>query len=258
MAAGRGSRMENFSGNKVVLPLVPGSSVYQGEVPILVEIIRSLPEGPKTVVVHHRKQDIINATSHLDITYCEQPELNGTGGALLAAREFVEAQECRGIIISMGDVPFVKRSTYCELVKKLDHETMVVLGFYPESKKQYGVLETRDGRVKRIIEWQYWKEFPEDTQDNFKLCNSGIYAVRKDDLLHYISVLASRPHRVKKNIDGKLTEISEYFITDLVEYMVEDDVPIGYVAADDEEEVMGIDDFSALERAQGIYRSRNS
>jgi bifunctional UDP-N-acetylglucosamine pyrophosphorylase/glucosamine-1-phosphate N-acetyltransferase len=256
MAAGRGSRMEGYSGNKALLPLMPGVDPFHGETPVLGEIIKRLPDGPKAIVVNHRKDDIIEATAAFDLRYCEQPELNGTGGALMAARDFIEEQGCPGIIISMGDVPFVSGSTYRALIEKLADNYMVVLGFRPESKKKYGVIETENGKVKRIIEWQYWKGFTEEKQGKLELCNSGIYAFRKESLLHYLDVLASRPHRVRKNIEGIPTEISEYFITDMVEFMVRDNRPVGYVVADDEEEVMGIDDVPALLKAQEIYRTK--
>ena len=256
MAAGRGSRMEGYSGNKALLPLMPGPSPFRGENPVLGEIIKRLPNGPKAIVVHHRKDDIIKATAALDLRYCDQPELNGTGGALLAAREFIEEQDCPGIIISMGDVPFVSGLTYCALIEKIADDHMVILGFQPEYKKQYGVIETENGEVKRIVEWQYWKAFPQEKQEKLKLCNSGIYAFRKESLLYYLNVLASRPHRVMKDIEGISTEISEYFITDMVEFMVRDNLSVGYVVADDEEEVMGIDDVPALLKAQEIYRTK--
>jgi bifunctional N-acetylglucosamine-1-phosphate-uridyltransferase/glucosamine-1-phosphate-acetyltransferase GlmU-like protein len=54
---------------------------------------------------------------------------------------------------------------------------------------------------------------------------------------------------------GKTIEVKEYFITDLVEYMHEDGVQVGYVMAEDEQEVMGVDDFDALLKAQEIFRA---
>ena len=69
-------------------------------------------------------------------------------------------------------------------------------------------------------------------------------------------ILASRPHIVQKEIDGELREVQEYFITDLVEYMHNDGLSVGFVISEDEEEVMGIDDFPALIKAQEIYRDK--
>ena len=257
LAAGRGSRMKEFNGNKTLLPLKPGETPYKGTQSILLQILSSLPEGPKALVVHHRKEAVIEATRGLNLTYCTQPKLNGTGGGLLAAQSFIESQDCNQIIITMGDVPFVKKATYGSLVKGLSDSSLVVLGFCPESKKQYGVLEIQGTQVCKIIEWKYWKEYPKAKQQTLRICNSGIYAARKEDLLRYLKVLASRPHRVQKEIDGKPEEVEEYFITDLVEYVHEDGLSVGFVISEDENEVMGVDDFSALLKAQKIYKTRH-
>jgi bifunctional UDP-N-acetylglucosamine pyrophosphorylase / glucosamine-1-phosphate N-acetyltransferase len=257
MAAGRGSRMKGYGGNKTLLPLIPVDSPYSGKRPILLHIMENLPAGPKAVVVHHRKEDIREATRRLHITYCEQPVLNGTGGALLAARPFLEKQTCKNLLITMGDVPFIARKTCISLLEALKSHDLVVLGFIPENKKQYGVLEIEGHQVQRIVEWKYWKNFPAEDQKRLRICNSGIYAARKDRLFKTLSVLAARPHVVQKEVDGIVCDQEEYFITDLVEYVAQEGHSVGYIVSDDENEVMGIDDLSALLTAQEIYRQHS-
>jgi len=255
LAAGRGSRMKGYAGNKTLLPLVPGKSPCEGKIPILFYILTHLPPGPKTVIVNHAKEEVMAATKGLGVSYREQPELNGTGGALLAAMDFVKAATSDCFIITMGDVPFVRTSTYMQMIERLKDHDVVVLGFRPGSRKQYGVLETAGDQVLRIIEWKYWHDFPEERKAALRICNSGIYAVTREAMRRYLPVLASRPHVVHKEVDGRLKEVREYFITDLVEFMQEDGLSTGYIVAEDEEEVMGVDDLEALERAQEIYRS---
>ena len=51
-----------------------------------------------------------------------------------------------------------------------------------------------------------------------------------------------------------MVEIQEFFITDLVEFMREDDLGIGYVIAEDEDEVMGVDDLASLRKAQELHK----
>jgi len=255
LAAGRGSRMKGYSGNKTLLPLLPERSFYEGRHPILFHLLANLPPGPKAVVVNHKKDDVIKATRDLNLTYHEQPELNGTGGALLAVLTFLETGDYDRLIVTMGDVPFVKRTTYMELVRKLKDHALIVLGFRPKSRKQYGVLETYGNQVEKITEWKYWKKYPEKRQQELQICNSGIYAAKKEVLLRYLPVLASRPHLVEKEVNGRLSNVKEYFITDLIEYMHDDGLSVGYILAEDEEEVMGIDDLTALTRAQEIYES---
>lgn len=254
-AAGRGSRMKGFEGNKTLLPLIPKKSPFEGEEPILIHILNSLPAGPKTIVVNHKKEEVINATRPFGLTYCEQPLLNGTGGALLAAKDFIEGQKQEELIITMGDVPFVRKSTYVYLVKGLRKSSLVILGFQPADKKQYGVLEIDGEDVIRIIEWKYWRTYPKEQQEKLQICNSGIYAIRKKDLVPYLHILEKHPHIVVKEQNGKIVALQEYFITDLIEFMHRDGLRIGYVIAENENEVMGVDDLPSLIKAQNLFKN---
>ena len=255
LAAGRGSRMKGFEGNKALLPLVSDESPFKGSHPILLHILNNLPPGPRAIVINYKKEDLIHATRSLEISYHEQPLLNGTGGALIAAREFLETQDYDRMIITMGDVPFVSSATYLNLAEGLKANSLMVLGFRPSDKKQYGVLEIDSLNVKKIIEWEYWKTYPAERQRPLQICNSGIYAARKDDLVQYLGILEQRPHTVKKERRGKLVEVEEFFITDLVELMQDDGLNVGYALAEHEDEVMGVDDLPSLLRAQEIYSS---
>ena len=254
LAAGRGSRMTGFEGNKTLLPLVPTGSFFEGDQPILLHILNSLPPGPKAAVVSHKKEDVIRITRSFGLSYCEQPLLNGTGGALIAARGFLENLDCDRLIVTMGDVPLVRRTTYLKLIDRLQDHTLMILGFHPLDKKEYGVLETDEMNVKRIIEWKYWKDYSQERQRQLQICNSGIYAAGRTDLLHYLGILEKNPHTVRKERDGKMVEIEEFFITDLVEFMVADGLKAGCVVVEDENEVMGVDDLPSLIKAQEIFK----
>ncbi len=253
MAAGRGSRMKGYDGNKTLLPLIPDTSALTGRHPIIMHLIGNLPPGPKAVVVNHCKDALMAATRMTGAVYCEQPVLNGTGGAILATEDFIRSQSAEQVIITMGDVPFVRQATYAMLIDGLARHDLMILGFSPRDKKQYGVVETENDRVARITEWKYWKHYPSDRQTCLTVCNSGIYAARKTALMAYLPILASRPQIVQKEVDGQLTDIEEFFFTDLIEVMVGDGKRVGVHVTADEFETMGIDDVAALEKAQAIY-----
>jgi bifunctional UDP-N-acetylglucosamine pyrophosphorylase/glucosamine-1-phosphate N-acetyltransferase len=253
MAAGRGSRMQGYDGNKTLLPLVPGSSVFIGSHPILLNLMESLPSGPRCLIVNHCKDQVIDATRSTGAVYCEQPVLNGTGGAILAAGDFMAAQSAPNVIITMGDVPFVQKTTYQTLVDALDVYDLMILGFSPADKKQYGVLDVKEGQVRKITEWKFWKDYSSQRKELLTICNSGIYAVRKTALTHYLPILASRPQIVQKEINGQMTDIEEFFFTDLIEFMAQDGKRVGFHVVDDEFETMGVDDVAALEKAQAIF-----
>jgi bifunctional UDP-N-acetylglucosamine pyrophosphorylase/glucosamine-1-phosphate N-acetyltransferase len=254
MAAGRGSRMKNYSGSKTLLPLDPAASVYEGHQPIILYLMDRLPDGPKAIIVNHCKSDVMAATRASGAAYIEQPVLNGTGGAILAAGDFINSLSVDAVIITMGDVPFVKKETYLSMADGLSAHDLMILGFSPVDKKQYGVLEIDSGKVKKITEWKYWRDYPAERQAELTVCNSGIYAVRRPALMHYLPILASRPQIVQKKVNGKLTDIEEFFFTDMIEYMVQDGKPVGYHVVDDEMETMGVDDIDALQKAQAVFK----
>ena len=248
--------MKGFEGNKTLLPLSPGKSPFEGKHPIIHQVLKSLPPGPKAIVVNHRENDIISSTKSFNAGYFRQPQLNGTGGALIAAKSFIENMNYDRLIITMGDVPLVMPETFHGLLSALADTPLVVLGFTPDDKRSYGLLEISEGLVRGIIEWKYWKDFSIERQSRLKICNSGIYAVRKDSLIKYINVLARRPHIVSKERNGQMINIEEFFITDLIEIMHEDGLAVGYTIVEDENEVMGVDDLASLKRAQEIFGKR--
>jgi bifunctional UDP-N-acetylglucosamine pyrophosphorylase/glucosamine-1-phosphate N-acetyltransferase len=252
-AAGYGSRMKGFSGNKTLLPLLPGSNPFKGDHPIIYEIVRNLPKGPKALVIHHKKEEIIKATHDLGVFYCDQPIPNGTGGALIAAQEFLEQTDQEYCIITMGDVPFVTKTMYHSLIHHCKDRDFIVLGFTPENKAQYGIVEIENEEVQRITEWKYWKDYPIEMQRRFEVFNSGIYAARRSLLLTYLEELKGRPHQVKKERDGRMMVVDEYFITDLVELMSNDGRKVGFALVDEEQEVMGIDTRDDLVLAQALF-----
>ena len=254
LAAGKGSRMQGYSGNKTLLPLIPGSSETEGNVPMLIHILKTLPEGPKAIIVNHYKEDVIKNSSFPETYHYEQPILNGTGGAALAARSFLEKIFCPYIIITMGDVPLISQKTYLSLVDKLDRRKMAVLGFIPTDKKRYGLCRITGEDLLSIIEWEYWHSFSEEDLCELTVCNAGIYAIRREELLRLTSILEKKPHIVKKISDGKLINKTEYFLTDIVEYLVSEGTPPGYVLSKNELEVTGVDDLSALRKVQSEFQ----
>mgnify|MGYP001370119256 CR=1 FL=1 len=249
-AAGKGSRMTGYDGNKTLLPLTPtGPSPYEGDRPMLLEVLKNLPPGPKGVVVHYRAEDVRRATEGSNVTHLYQEVTNGTGGALLAARPFIESVPHGGTIVTMGDVPLIRSSTYLEIARRLDVCDFVILAFSPDDRAQYGMLVMAGDRVSAIVEWKYWSTWPVERQAELRFCNAGVYAARRELLLSYLGRLAAHPHRVRKLRGGQVVTIEEYFLTDLVEWMNADGLSIGVVTAP-EEEVMGVDTPEALHRAQ--------
>jgi bifunctional UDP-N-acetylglucosamine pyrophosphorylase / glucosamine-1-phosphate N-acetyltransferase len=255
-AAGKGTRMLGYAGNKTLLPLIPGDSVYDGDHPLLLEVLTNLPSGPVGIVVHHCAAGVEEATRGFTITYIPQPKTNGTGGALLAARSFLETVTREAVIITMGDVPLIRRTTYARLIRMLDNNELAILAFEPRDRAQYGMLEMDGERVLRIVEWKYWHTYSAERQAALKFCNAGVYAARRSVLVEYLDRLAGQPHHVRKQRGDGWVTVEEYFLTDLVELMSSKGLPIGWVLAE-EEEVTGVDTPEALRAVQKRYQQNS-
>lgn len=251
-AAGRGTRMTGYGGNKTLLPLIPGKSLYEGARPLIMEVLDNLPSGPRAIVVNHLEEEVRRATGGRGIFYVRQPVTNGTGGALLAARPFIASTDADRVIITMGDVPFIRPATYTGLLELLAHYDLALLAFECADRARYGMLETDGERVMEIVEWKYWKDYSAERQSRLKYCNAGVYAARKPALLKYMDLMARRPHEVRKQVNGQWVTIEEYFLTDLAELMNRDGLLVGMTSAP-ARETMGVDSPESLRTAHELY-----
>jgi bifunctional N-acetylglucosamine-1-phosphate-uridyltransferase/glucosamine-1-phosphate-acetyltransferase GlmU-like protein len=254
-AAGKGSRMIGYNGNKTLLPLIPGRSRFEGIQPLIREVLDNVPPGPRGIVVGHCADDVRRAVEASGITFIEQPVANGTGGALLAAGDFIRSVDSDYVVITMGDVPLIRSTTYDKLLEMLRTCDMALLAFEPEQRAQYGMLEMEGARVARIVEWKYWSKFPMERQQKLRYCNAGVYAARRQILLRYMENLENRAHEVHKERDGQWITIREYFLTDLAEMMHGDGLTVG-MAGVSEDEVTGVDTPESLEAVQKIYAEK--
>ncbi len=254
-AAGKGTRMTGYTGNKTLLPLIPEKSPFEGGRPLIREVLDNLPPGQKGIVVNHCADEVRKATSAHGIEYIHQPETNGTGGALLAARPFLEKISTQYLIITMGDVPLIRRETYRLLIQRLASCDMSLLAFTPAHPARYGMLEMEGERVAGIVEWKYWSDpevFPPQRREKLKYCNAGVYAADRSVLLEYMAKLEEHPHEVVKLREGRETVIREYFLTDIAGMMHADGLSVSMIAAA-EDEVTGVDTPESLEAVQRMY-----
>lgn len=256
-AAGKGTRMTGYSGNKTLLPLIAGASPFEGTRPLLQEVLDNLPPGPKCIVVNHRAEDVKARFARSGADFIPQKKTDGTGGALLATREFLLGTATDAVLITMGDVPLIRAETYRVLLGMLQRCDMALLAFEPRDRAQYGMLRMEGEHVTGIIEWKYWKDFAAEELQRLRYCNAGVYAARRATLLHYLDRLEKRPHEIVKLRDGKPVTIKEYFLTDLAEMMHEDGLHVGMVPAS-EEEVTGVDTPESLRAVQAIYSQRRA
>ena len=233
--------------------IVAGShSIFEGPQPIIFNMIDHLPEGSKAVASTRRREDIVRMTMGLDLSCYPYSERDGTGAGVLAAQDFIRRSLATDVIITSGDRPLAGPDTYHRMLARLNIFDMVVSGFEPPCDRGYGMLEIEDGKVYRHTDKHHWNDNNILSPGTLAVCNAGIYAVKKNLLLQYMAVLASRPRIINKAISGIWKTFERYDLNDLIRFMVSDGRSIGCLIVGDKQEAIRINDLNTR------YKSPNS
>ena len=240
LAAGQGTRMKSDV-HKVLHP-VAGR-------PMLLHLLASAAElDPERVVVvvgARREQVASVVAAHPNVTVACQEEQLGTGHAVQQAREALAGFD-GDVLVLYGDVPLVRGATMRAMLDRLaaaDAPAAVVLGFRPDDAGAYGRIVADGDRIAKMVEFK-------DASDEERaetLCNSGLMAVRAEDLFALLD-------RV-----GNDNAAGEYYLPDIVMLAATD----GYASAvieTDAGEVAGINSRAELaaveERWQAARRAQ--
>ncbi len=235
LAAGKGTRMKSDL-HKVLHPIAGR--------PMLDHLLASLGElGPaRTVlVVGHGREQIEAATAGRAAIAVQEPQL-GTGHAVQQAAAALEGF-AGDVLVLYGDVPFVRPATLERMLARLhaaDAPAVVVLGFEPGEAGAYGrVVAGADGRIARMVEFKD----ASDEDRACRLCNSGLMAVRADDLFDLLSRVGNN------NAQG------EYYLVDIVNVARDEGRASAVVVTDRPAEVAGINSRGELAAAEAQWQA---
>jgi bifunctional UDP-N-acetylglucosamine pyrophosphorylase / glucosamine-1-phosphate N-acetyltransferase len=168
MAAGEGTRMRSSTPKMlhpvcgrpmVAWPILAAREAGAGRVAAIVspgrDISAGLPEGVETV---------------------EQPEADGTGGAIRAAAALVE--EAETVLVLSGDVPLISSETISDLLEAhtASAAAATMLTIELDDPGSYGrVVRTDSGEVERVVEAKAAGD-ADPAQLAIKEINAGTYA----------------------------------------------------------------------------------
>jgi bifunctional UDP-N-acetylglucosamine pyrophosphorylase/glucosamine-1-phosphate N-acetyltransferase len=176
-----------------------------------------------------------------------QNELNGTGHAVMMAREHLEALAARNsdesLIILNGDVPLITANTIAKLAKLREQEQAdcCVLGFTADDPHGYGrLLRDNDGFLTGIKE----ERDATDTQRQIKECNSGVYCFSLAALLKSLDGLTNN------NAQG------EYYLTDVVGILAKQKSKVLVQMTSDPSELQGVNDRVQLAKLGCLAQER--
>src|SRR5215210_5781014 len=175
MAAGRGTRMRS-SLAKMLHP-VCGKPMVEW----VVDAARAAGAG--RVVCVTRPADGVAEGLPGDVDVAEQGEGEGTGAAVLAARDRLEAD--RPVIIMSGDHPLVTADEIAGLVETHRRERSVATLLTTDGLDPAGygrIVRGEDGSVERIVETKYPEGVPPE-ELAIREINLGTYSFQPPELL---------------------------------------------------------------------------
>ena len=232
LAAGKGTRMH--SNTPKVLHSIGGK-------PILGHVITCAKalKPKKIIVVYGFGGEIVReAFAHDALIWVNQAEQKGTGHALQQAVPYLD--DNANTLILLGDVPLVDAEACKKLVEQANNK-LAILSFNKPDPTGYGrIIRASQGNVTAIVEHKDATE----AQRNINEVNTGIMAMPNAQLKNWLSRLSNN------NAQG------EYYLTDIVEFAVNDKIEVVAEITADEWSVTGINSKLDLAQIEREHQSR--
>ena len=234
LAAGQGTRMKSDL-HKVLHPIAGRPMLMH-----LMASVDALSPVRKVVVVGSGKEQLETALAGTADLAVQEPQ-HGTGHAVRSAQSSLSDFD-GDVLILYGDVPLVPTATMQAMIDRLnapDAPAVVVLAFEPDDTQSYGRVIAVGDRIVKMVE----HKDATDDERACRLCNSGLMAVRADDLF---SLLA----RVDNdNVAG------EYYLVDIVNIANADGRTCAVIRTDPLS-VAGINSRAELAAVEGKWQQR--
>lgn len=236
LAAGKGTRMKSDL-HKVLHPIAGKPMLMH-----LLDSVEALGPMRKVVIVGSGKEQLETAVAGTGCAIAAQEPQLGTGHAVQQAEVALSGFD-GDVLILYGDVPFVPADTMRAMLARLgeaDQPAVVVLGFEPSDGLQYGrVIASDSGRIEKMVEYKDATPAERDC----RLCNSGLMAVRSQDLFALLS-------RV-----GKDNAAGEYYLVDIVNIAIADGRACAVITTDPFD-VAGINSRAELAEMEAQWQAR--
>jgi bifunctional UDP-N-acetylglucosamine pyrophosphorylase/glucosamine-1-phosphate N-acetyltransferase len=235
LAAGQGTRMKSEL-PKVLHPLCGKPMLWH-----VLEALKSATTEKPVVVVGHGAEAVQKYLAEAADCVLQEPQL-GTGHAAMQAEALLRGKTDY-VIVTYADMPLLRGETFQRLVEtqRSNSGPFSLLTIIADDPRGFGrIVRNEDGTVDAIVE--EYVATPE--QRAIKELNVGAYCFKADWLWDAL-------HRIEKN-----PRKGEYYLTDIVEIAVRDDLPVQAVVHDDFIETIGINSRVHLAEAESALRMR--
>jgi len=233
LAAGQGTRMKSDL-PKVLHPLCGKPMLWH-----VLEALKSATTEEPVVVVGHGAQEVKKYLGDSAQCALQEPQL-GTGHAAMQAESLLRGKTDY-VIVTYADMPLLRGETFERLIEtqRLNPGPFSLLTVIADDPRGFGrIVRKADGTVWAIVE--EYVATPE--QQAIKELNVGAYCFNADWLWDAL-------HRIRKN-----PKKGEYYLTDVVELAVKDNLPVQAVLHDDFIETIGINTRVHLSEAEAALR----
>ncbi len=235
LAAGQGTRMKSDL-PKVLHPLCGKPMIWH----VLEALKPAITEKP-VVIVGHGAEQVRQYVGDSAECILQEPQL-GTAHAALQAEVALKGK-VDTVIVTYADMPLLRGETFRQLVEtqRLNPGPLSLLTVIADDPRGFGrIVRNADGTVAAIVE--EYVATPEQRQ--IKELNVGAYCFRAEWLWEALP-------RIEKNLKK-----GEYYLTDIVEIAVRDNLPVQAVLHDDFMETIGINSRVHLSEAEAAMRMR--
>ncbi|MBP3284824.1 MAG: bifunctional UDP-N-acetylglucosamine diphosphorylase/glucosamine-1-phosphate N-acetyltransferase GlmU [Clostridia bacterium] len=232
LAAGEGKRMK--SEHSKVVHKVLGKSIIRR----VYNAVKAAGIEECVIVVGHRQDEVREEMQDL-VSYAVQEEQLGTGHAVMQAVDFIE--KSKRVVILSGDAPLISGETIKNAVlqceRNQEYATIFTAEF--EDPNGYGrIVRDAKGAVCGIVEH---KDATEE-QRRIKEINSSMYCFDSKALCDALKKITNN------NVQG------EYYLTDVIEIMIQSGLSVGTYRLKNHYEIMGINDRVQLAEANQMAR----
>lgn len=236
LAAGKGTRM------KSELPKVLHRLAGRPMIRFVVDTALACGARRVVMVVGHGADRVQEAVSDLPVEFVTQEEQNGTGHAVLTAREKMMAGPGHSLILS-GDVPLLESGTVTALAKLQASAGTgcTLLTTTLKDPSGYGRIITDGfGQVERIVE----QTDADEDELRVKVINAGIYCFRTELLYRALGSC------------GDDNEQGEIYLTDAIAAIRGEGHAVQALEVNDPDQVAGINTRLELARMDAILNRR--
>jgi bifunctional UDP-N-acetylglucosamine pyrophosphorylase/glucosamine-1-phosphate N-acetyltransferase len=207
----------------------------------VLEALKSVTTGQPVVVVGYGAEEVRKYVGDSAECVLQEPQL-GTAHATLQAESSLRGKSDY-VIVTYADMPLLRGETFRQLVEtqRLNAGPLSLLTVIADDPRGFGrIVRKADGTVEAIVE--EYVATPE--QREIKELNVGAYCFRADWLWDAL-------HRIEKN-----PKKGEYYLTDIIELAVKEQLPVQAVVHDDFIETIGINTRVHLSEAEAALRMR--